>query len=132
MLGFLKKLFLPDDLASNAQSQRKTSKSSVSNPPKASASKAAVPKATSTQARANAGQDLKSDDSATRLKALQSIDDLTVLADRTKNDTDAKVRQLAHSRLKARLLDPSCPMAERIRSLSVLDAALIETTGHTP
>lgn len=125
MLGFLKKLFLPDDLASNAQSQRKASKSPVSKAPVAKTT------ASRTQVQANAGQEVKSDDRATRLKALQSIDDLTVLADRAKNDIDAGVRQLAQSRLKARMLDTTCPLAERIRSLSVLDAALIEIVAKS-
>lgn len=122
MLGFLKKLFLPDELATPAQTQRKT-------PAKAAATKAA-PRAAAAP-RAQAGADLKSDDAALRLRAIPSIDDLTVLADRAKNDADTKVRQLAHSRLKTRLLDGSVAVSERIRTLSVLDAALIETVAKS-
>lgn len=135
MLGFLKKLFLPDDLATNAQTSRKTGASkplgnAKSAPSKAPASQVPAAKV-SPAPRAQAGADLKSDDHGVRLKALQSVDDLTVLADRAKNDSDAKVRQLAHSRLKTRLLDSGVALSERLRTLSVLDTALIETIAKS-
>lgn len=58
-----------------------------------------------------------------RLAALRRIDDLSLLGDRMRNDSDAAVRAAARTRYLQRLADPAVPTAERERVLAVEDDA---------
>jgi DNA repair protein SbcC/Rad50 len=104
MLSFLKNYFLPDD-----------KKKTVSKP-------AAKPEMTA----ASAAQLIQNQDPLERKSAIAALDDLTVLADRASNDGDTQVKAAALARLKSLLLQTSKPLAERQRTLGVLDADTLE------
>lgn len=119
MLGFLKKFFLPDELASRPAA--KIAKSSkIAAKPSAAPQKAAATKPVDALAA------IKSPDIEVRKAALNSIDDLTVLNDRAQNDSDAKIKQIALAKLKVELIAARRSVSERIRVLNVIDTATLE------
>ena len=118
MLGFLKKFFLPDEMASRpASKSAKTSKVAMQ-PSAASRKPAANP--------VDALVAIKSPDIEVRKAALNAIDDLTVLNDRAQNDSDANIKQIALAKLKAELIAARRSVSERTRVLNVVDSATLE------
>ncbi len=75
---------------------------------------------------ASAAQLIQNQDPLERKSAIAVLDDLTVLADRASNDGDAQVKAAALARLKSLLLQPTKPLAERQRTLGVLDTNTLE------
>ena len=119
MLGFLKKFFLPDEMASRPAS--KTAKTS-----KLAAKPSAAPRKPAPSNTVDALAAIKSADVDVRKAALNAIDDLTVLNDRAQNDSDAKIKQIALAKLKAELIAARRSVSERTRVLNVVDSATLE------
>ncbi len=119
MLGFLKKFFLPDEMASRPAAKAAKSIKTVSKP-------AAAPRKPAANSPIDALAAIKSTDIEVRKAALNAIDDLTVLNDRAQNDTDAKVKQIALAKLKAELIATRQNLSDRIRVLNVVDSATLE------
>jgi DNA repair protein SbcC/Rad50 len=120
MLAFLKKIFLPDEMATRPAPR--PSKTAVA----PNADKKKLPPRVEVAAAVDALAAIKSTDVQVRKTALASIDDLTVLADRAQNDSDSGVKQMALGRLKTALIDSTRPLAERTRTLNVLETAILE------
>ena len=119
MLGFLKKFFLPDELASRPAAKAAKSSKSVSKP-------AAAPRKPAVSNPIDALAAIKSPDVEARKAAINAIDDLTVLNDRAQNDSDARVKQIALAKLKVELIASRQNLDERIRVLNVVDNATLE------
>jgi len=119
MLGFLKKFFLPDELASRPAAKAAKSGKSVTKP-------ATAPRKAAASNPIDALAAIKSPDIEARKAALNAIDDLTVLNDRAQNDSDAKIKQIALAKLKVELIATRQNVTERIRVLNVVDAATLE------
>ena len=119
MLGFLKKFFLPDELASRPAA-KPTQSSKIAAKPSAAPHKAAPSNPI------DALTAIKNPDAEVRKAALNRIDDLTVLNDRAQNDSDAKIKQIALAKLKVELIAARRSVSERIRVLNVIDTATLE------
>jgi DNA repair protein SbcC/Rad50 len=119
MLGFLKKLFLPDEMTTRSVPTAKPGAKAVAKPVKSAPASAPL-------SQTDALAAIKSPDASARKAALQHVSDLTVLADRAQNDADSTVKQMAQGKLKAALIDAKRPLPERTRALNVLDAAVLE------
>ena len=119
MLGFLKKFFLPDEMATRpATKSAKTSKLAAKTVP--------APRKVAPSSPVDALVAIKSPDVDVRKAALNSIDDLTVLSDRAQNDSDAKIRQIALAKLKVELIAARRNLSERTRVLNVVDPSTLE------
>ena len=119
MLGFLKKFFLPDEMATRpAAKAAKTSK--------LAAKAVAAPRKAAPTNPVDALAAIKSPDVEVRKAALTAIDDLTVLSDRAQNDSDAKIKQIALAKLKVELIASRRNLSERTRVLNVVDSATLE------
>ena len=119
MLGFLKKFFLPDEMASRPAAKTAKTSKLVSKPD------AAVRKPAPSNT-VDALTAIKSPDIEVRKAALNTIDDLTVLSDRAQNDSDAKIKQIALAKLKVELIAARRSVGERVRVLNVVDTATLE------
>jgi DNA repair protein SbcC/Rad50 len=118
MLGFLKKFFLPDEMATRpAVPAAKLTKLP---------SKARVVVRQTVQSPIDALAAIKSPHVDVRKAALVAIDDLTVLNDRSQNDGDAAVKRSALAKLKLGMVDATRPVPERVRLLNVLDISMLE------
>ncbi len=118
MLGFLKKFFLPDEMATRpAAPAAKPAKTAV---------KVAVLARKPAPSSIDALAAIKSTDVVARKAALIAIDDLTVLNDRAQNDSDAAVKRSALAKLKLGMVDAVRSLPERARMLNVLDAGMLE------
>lgn len=116
MLGFLKKFFLPDELASRPAAKSSKSVSKTATAPRKAAASNPI----------DALAAIKSPDVEARKAAINAIDDLTVLNDRAQNDSDVKVKQIALAKLKVELIATRQNVSERIRVLNVVDNATLE------
>ena len=119
MLGFLKKFFLPDEMASRPAAKTAKTSKLVSKP-------AAAVRKPAPSNSIDALAAIKSADIEVRKAALNTIDDLTVLSDRAQNDSDAKIKQIALAKLKVELIAVRRSMSERTRVLNVVDTATLE------
>ena len=119
MLGFLKKFFLPDEMATRPAA--KTAKAS-----KQGSKPAPAPRKVATNNPVDVLTAIKSPDIEVRKAALTAIEDLTVLSDRAQNDSDAKIKQIALAKLKVELIAPRRNLSERTRVLNVVDSATLE------
>ena len=119
MLGFLKKFFLPDEMAT-----RPATKTAKTN--KLAAKSVTAPRKATPSNPVDALAAIKSLDVDVRRAALNAIDDLTVLSDRAQNDSDAKIKQIALAKLKVELIATRRSVSERTRVLNVVDIATLE------
>ena len=119
MLGFLKKFFLPDEMAT-----RPATKTAKTN--KLAAKSVTAPRKATPSNPVDALAAIKSLDVDVRKAALNAIDDLTVLSDRAQNDSDAKIKQIALAKLKVELIATRRSVSERTRVLNVVDIATLE------
>ncbi len=119
MLGFLKKFFLPDEMATRPAAKVAKTGKQLSKP-------VAAPRKAAPSNPIDALASIKSPDVEVRKAALTAIDDLTVLSDRAQNDSDAKIKQIALAKLKVELISPRRNLSERTRVLNVVDSATLE------